>query len=99
MIVKLLVEIVICTHLETISVGHTGMGLLVVTVRKDILCHLISPAIEYFHGQYLIYVLIAAFMGLLVIIGLPLLVLLEPFVNSKINFIKIKPFLDQFQGC
>ena len=59
----------------------------------------LSPDIEYFHGRHLIYVLIAVFMGLVVIIGLPLLLLLEPFINSKINFIKIKPFLDQFQGC
>ena len=59
----------------------------------------LSPDIEYFHGRPLIYVLIAAFVGLLVMIGLPLLLLLEPFINSKINFIRIKPFLDQFQGC
>ena len=59
----------------------------------------LSPDIEYFHGRHLIYVLIAAFVGLIFMIGLPLLLLLEPFVNSKINFIKIKPFLDQFQGC
>ena len=25
--------------------------------------------------------------------------ILEPFLNSKINFAKIKPLLDQFQGC
>ena len=32
-------------------------------------------------------------------IGLPLLLLLEPFLSRKINFVKIKPLLDQFQGC
>ena len=32
-------------------------------------------------------------------IGLPLLLILEPFLNHKINFTKIKPLLDQFQGC
>ena len=32
-------------------------------------------------------------------IGFPLLLLLEPFLNTKINFVKIKPLLDQFQGC
>ena len=36
---------------------------------------------------------------LVVGIGLPLLLLLEPLLNRKINFIKIKPLLDQFQGC
>ena len=32
-------------------------------------------------------------------IGLPLLLICEPFLNRKINFTKIKPLLDQFQGC
>ena len=36
---------------------------------------------------------------LVVGIGLPLLLLLQPFLSRKINFIRIKPLLDQFQGC
>ena len=36
---------------------------------------------------------------IVIVIGLPLLLLLEPFLNRKINFIRIKPLLDQFQGC
>ena len=59
----------------------------------------LSPDIEYFHGRHLIYVLIACLTGLVIVIGLPLLLSLEPFINGKINFIKIKPLLDQFQGC
>ena len=59
----------------------------------------LSPDTEYFHGRHLAYGLIALVIGLIFVIGLPLLLLLEPFVNSKINFIKIKPLLDQFQGC
>ena len=59
----------------------------------------LSPDIEYFHGRHLFYVLVAILTGLLIVIGLPLLLTLEPFINSKINFIKIKPLLDQFQGC
>ena len=59
----------------------------------------LSPDIEYFHGRHLVYVLIAIIIGIIIVIGLPLLLLLEPFLNSKINFIKIKPLLDQFQGC
>ena len=58
----------------------------------------LSPDIEYFHGRHLFYGSIALVVGLIVVIGLPLLLLFEPFVNSKINFIKIKPLLDQFQG-
>ena len=59
----------------------------------------LSPDIEYFHGRHLFYVLVATLTGLVIVIGLPLLLSLEPFINSKINFIKIKPWLDQFQGC
>ena len=59
----------------------------------------LSPNIQYFHGRHLVYGIIAIIFGLLIVIGLPLLLLLEPFLNGKINFVKIKPLLDQFQGC
>ena len=59
----------------------------------------LSPDIQYFHGRHLAYGMIATFFTLLIVIGLPLLLLLEPFLNGKINFVRIKPLLDQFQGC
>ena len=59
----------------------------------------LSPDIEYFHGRHLAYVLVAVPFTIVIVVGLPLLLLFEPFLNSKINFIKIKPLLDQFQGC
>ena len=60
----------------------------------------LSPNIQYFHGRHLAYGTTAIiFARLLIVIGLPLLLLLEPLLNGKINFIKIKPLLDQFQGC
>ena len=59
----------------------------------------VSPDIEYFHGRHLPYTIMALFFTVVIVIGLPLLLALEPFLNSKINFIKIKPLLDQFQGC
>ena len=59
----------------------------------------LSPDIEYFHGRHLPYFLIAILCTLGIVIGLPLLLLLEPFLNHKINLTKIKPLLDQFQGC
>ena len=59
----------------------------------------LSPDIEYFHGRHLAYVLVAVSFTIVIVIGLPLLLLLEPFLKSKINFIKTKPLLDQFQGC
>ena len=59
----------------------------------------LSPDIEYFHGRHLTYGIVALLCTVIIVIGLPLLLTLEPFLNHKINFIKIKPLLDQFQGC
>ena len=58
----------------------------------------LSPDIEYFHGRHLAYSIVALLCTISIVIGLPLLLILEPFLNRKINFIKIKPLLDQFQG-
>ena len=59
----------------------------------------LSPDIEYCHGRHLPYFIIAILCTLVIVVGLPLLLLLEPFINHKINFYRIKPLLDQFQGC
>jgi len=59
----------------------------------------VSPDIEYFHGRHLVYTIVALLFTVVIVIGLPLILALEPFLNSKINFTKIKPLLDQFQGC
>jgi len=59
----------------------------------------LSPDLEYFHGRHLPYAIIAILCTLVIVIGLPLVLLLEPFLNHKINFTRIKPLLDQFQGC
>ena len=59
----------------------------------------VSPDIVYFSGRHLFYGIVAFLCLIIIAIALPLLLLLEPFLNHKINFIKIKPLLDQFQGC
>ena len=59
----------------------------------------VSPDTEYFHGCHLAYGVVAVIFTTLIVIGLPLLLALEPFLNSKINFVKVKPLLDQFQSC
>ena len=59
----------------------------------------LSPDIEYFHGRHLAYGIVALLCTITIVVGLPLLLILEPFLNRKINFAKIKPLLDQFQGC
>ena len=59
----------------------------------------LSPDIEYFQGRHLAYGIVALLCIVVIVIGFPLLLILEPFLNHKFNFIKIKPLLDQFQGC
>ena len=59
----------------------------------------LSPNIEYFHGRHLVYGIVAVLLIIVIVIGLPFLLLFEPLLNRKINFVKLKPLLDQFQGC
>ena len=59
----------------------------------------LSPDIEYFQGRHMAYGIIAILCIIFIVIGLPLLLIFEPFINHKINFARIKPLLDQFQGC
>ena len=59
----------------------------------------VSPDVEYFEGRHLYYSIVAYIFVTLIVIGLPLLLFSEPFLNNKINFIKLKPILDQFQAC
>ena len=59
----------------------------------------LSPDIEYFHGRHLAYGIVALLCSISIALGLPLLLTLQPILNHKFNFVKIKPFLDQFQGC
>ena len=59
----------------------------------------LSPDIEYFHGRHLAYAIVALLCIVSIVIGLPLLLTIHPFINHKVNFTRIKPLLDQFQGC
>ena len=59
----------------------------------------LAPDIEYFHGRHLAYGIVALLCSVAILLGLPLLLTIEPFLNHKINFTRIKPLLDQFQGC
>ena len=68
----------------------------------------LSPEFEYLTGRHIFYFIIALLYVLVIVIGLPLLLLLEPFINRWVNFssmkimcirINFKPILDQFQGC
>ena len=59
----------------------------------------LSPDIEYFQGHHLAYGIIALLCIIFIVIGVPLILIVEPFLNHKISFVKMKPLLDQFQGC
>ena len=59
----------------------------------------VSPDIEYFSGRHLLYGIVALLCSISIVLGLPLLLTLQPLLNRKFNFVKIKPLLDQFQGC
>ena len=58
-----------------------------------------SPSIKYFRDRHLFYGIVALLCELIIGIGLPLLLLLEPFLKRKFNFARLKPILDQYQGC
>jgi len=59
----------------------------------------LSPNYTYFRGRHAFYGIIAALCGLIVVIGMPLLLLLQPFINPMVSFIKVMPIIDQFQSC
>ena len=86
--------------------SYTSFGTTSLLLMRPLIFHdvdkvytYVSPDIQYFHGRHLAYAIVAVVFTIVIVIGLPLLLALEPFLNSKINFIKIKPLLDQFQGC
>ena len=59
-----------------------------------------SPNIGYFNGRHIAYGVIAILGSLLFVIGLPLLLLLEPLcLNRYLNLLRIKPLLDHYQAC
>ena len=94
---------VVCllTLLSYTSIASTSLQLLLPLRFTDIKewYTYSSPNIQYFHGRHIIYGIVAIISEIVVGIGLPLLLLFEPVLSKKINFIKIKPLLDQFQGC
>ena len=58
-----------------------------------------SPDIKYFTGRHLVYSIVALLCEVIIVIGLPLLLLLEPLLSRKVNFVRIKPLMDPFQHC
>ena len=99
---KGIIHVICCLLLLSYtSVATTSLILLrpLTFNEVDQLYTYISPDIKYFHGRHLVYAIVAVLFIIIIVIGLPLLIGLGPLLNSKINFVKIKPLLDQFQGC
>lgn len=61
----------------------------------------LSPDVQYFSGRHIFYAIIALLCTILVALGLPAFLLLQPYLqkSNKFNFVKILPLLDQFQQC
>ena len=59
----------------------------------------LSPKYKYFEDRHAVYGVVATLCGLIVVIGMPLLLLSQPFINPRVSFIKVMPILDQFQSC
>ena len=64
----------------------------------------LSPHLKYFTQRHAVYAVVALLCGLVLVIGLPLLLFVEPFLRKKAGFKKIiqltklRPVLDQFQS-
>ena len=61
----------------------------------------LSPDMLYFSGRHIIYFIVAVVCMIVIALGLPVFLLLQPYLKRcrGINFIRIMPFLDQFQQC
>ena len=61
----------------------------------------LSPDIPYFTSRHIIYTIVAVICMIVIALGLPAFLLLQPYLKRcrGINFIRIMPFLDQFQQC
>ena len=57
----------------------------------------LSPHLKYFTHQHALYATIALLCGLIIVIGLPVLLLIVPFLRKNNLVLKFQPMLNQFQ--
>ena len=55
-----------------------------------------SPDIKYFSGRHVFYGIVAVICELVIGIGLPVMLIMEPFLRRKFNLLRFKAFLDEF---
>ena len=81
------------------SLASTSLQLLKPLTFEDVdeVRTYLSPNIKYFSGRHLAYSIVALVFEVVIVIGLPLFLLLEPFLSRKVNFVRIKPLIDPFQ--
>ena len=99
---RLIIPIVGCLLLLSYtSVATTSLLLLkpLTFHNVDKVYTYLSPEIKYFHGRHLVYGIVAVLATIVIVLGLPFLLLFQPILNHKINFVRIKPLLNQFQRC
>ena len=96
-IIRVICLILLLSYTSVASVSLQLLRPLSFTDVKEVYTYA-SPHIRYFHGRHAFYGIVAVICELIVI-GLPVFILLEPVLSRKINFIKVKPILDQFRGC
>ena len=59
----------------------------------------LQPSVVYFSGEHIYLFLIASLVMAVFVIPFTLLLFLAPYLMRMCNLVKIKPFLDEFQGC
>ena len=61
----------------------------------------LSPEVKFFHGHHLIYCIIAILCEVVIGLGLPVVLVSQPYLTRyfNINFTSIKPVIDQLMGC
>ena len=59
----------------------------------------LSPTIEYFTGRHIAYLFLAVFNELTIGIGLPVLLLFQPYLSTKTILTRFKPLFKHFQAC
>ena len=84
------------------SIASTSLELLRPLIYDDVpgkIYTYSSPDLYYFHDRHIFYGCCAMVCEVVIVIGLPLLLILEPFISHKVDFSRIRPLLDQYQGC
>ena len=59
----------------------------------------IQPSVVYFSGEHIYLFLIASLVMAVFVIPFTLFLFLAPYLIRVCNLVRIKPFLDEFQGC